>query len=181
MPRQWWPSLDAISAVIEAAGPWPSPTPHWNGTFVPLDVDKYDGLAVAVGYGPARSGKDGIGFDDFQVMDGSWQRLGGGSGSHTLDLRDQLQETTALHLQMSGSSGESLFDARRRVSHAIFVCGRDVAAIEVHRRFGVRSADVSKGHGWLGVLWTPDDRATVRAYTSDRTLTFSWTPHPEAA
>lgn len=76
MPWHWWPSLDAMSAVIEAPGPWPSPAPHWNGTFVPLDVDKYDGLGVVVGYGPTGSGKDGVGFDDFQVMDGSWQRLG---------------------------------------------------------------------------------------------------------
>ena len=43
----------------------------------------------------------------------------------------------------------------------IFVCGLDVASVEVHRRNEVRIADVTRGPGWLVVLWTPDDPATV--------------------
>jgi hypothetical protein len=181
MPRQWWPSLEAMRAVIEGAGPWPAASLQSNSTFIPLDVDKYDGLAVVVGYGQNRSGREGIGFDDFQEMGGEWQRLGGGSGSHAVDLRHELPETSVLHRRMGGSSGESLFDARRRFSHMIFVCGLDVASVKVHRRHEVRTADVSRGPGWLAVLWTPDDPATVRACTSDGTETFDWTSPQEAA
>ena len=37
---------------------------------------------------------------------------------------------------------------------------------------------MSSGPGWLGVLWTPDDLATVDAFNPDGTQTFTWTSPP---
>src|SRR6202453_4623635 len=82
MPINWWPSDDAARAVIESDGPWPSLVPVSNGTFTPFDVDKYDGLAVVVGHGRNRKGREVLGSDEFQQnKSGEWQHLaGGGSG-----------------------------------------------------------------------------------------------------
>jgi hypothetical protein len=67
---------------------------------------------------------------------------------------------------MGGSSGISPFDDRREFSFAVFMCGPAVASVEVDRRLGMRTADVSAGPGWLTVLWTPDDPVSVAAYTA---------------
>ncbi len=184
MPRHWWPSLDAMSAIIESAGPWPSPSPTSNGTFLPLDVDKYDGLAIVVGYGEDRHGREALGTDEFQEMEtGKWNRLGGGSSGHRLHLReDDLNDARqALHLRMSGTYEESQFDDRRALSLAVFVCGSEVATVKVDRLLGTRTADVSLGPGWLAALWTPTDPASIRAYTGEGELSFSWAPPGEAA
>ena len=82
---------------------------------------------------------------------------------------------------MQGSSGESPFDARRRLSFVVFLCGPAVASVEISRRHGVRIADVNAGPGWLAVLWTSDDPAVVRAYTADRRQSFLWASPNEAA
>jgi hypothetical protein len=103
----WWPNPDSISALIESDGPWPSPSPQSNGTFLPLDVDRYDGLAVVLGYGKNRHGRDVLGTDDFQVMeDGRWDHLSGGGSSLRLDLRDRLHEAKDA-LQLSTTMGLS--------------------------------------------------------------------------
>jgi hypothetical protein len=85
-----------------------------------------------------------------------------------------------LHFRFGGSSGKSLFDARRKFSHTILNRGSDVAVVEVHRPCGIRPADVSTGPRWLAVLWIPDDPATVDAFNSDGALTFSWISPREA-
>ena len=50
-----------------------------------------------------------------------------------------------------------------------------MTAVKVERRHGIRIADVSAGPGWLTVLWTPDDPATVTAYTAVGEQSFLWT------
>src|SRR6202046_4779987 len=82
VPMLWWPSDEVVSAVLDGEGPWPSRFPVSNGMFVPFDVDKYDGLAVVVGYGRNRKGREVLGSDEFQQNEsGEWQHLaGGGSG-----------------------------------------------------------------------------------------------------
>ena len=114
MPRHWWPSLDAMGAIIESEGPWPSPSPTSNGIFIPLDVDRYDGLAIVVGYGEDRHGREALGTDELQQMEtGKWYRSGGGSSGHRLHLRvdDPKDAKQALHLRGSGTYEESLFNA----------------------------------------------------------------------
>jgi hypothetical protein len=178
MPMNWWPSDAAAAAVIDSEGPWPSRSPLSTGTCVPFDVDKYDGLAVVVGYGRNRKGREVLGTDEFQQDDtGRWLHLAGsGSGWLPTQRWDLVEEREALHLRMEGSSGGSPFDARRELSFAVFMCGPAVAAVEVVRRHGMRAAEVSAGPGWLTVLWTPDDPATVTAYAADGRRSFSWTP-----
>lgn len=63
MPRQWWSSLGAVSAIIESKGPWPSPTPEYTGIFLPLDVDRYDDLVIVVGHGPNGRGREVLGVE----------------------------------------------------------------------------------------------------------------------
>ena len=179
----WWPSDDVVRAVIDGEGPWPSLSPVSNGLFVPFDVDKYDDLAVVIGYGRNRKGREVLGSDEFQQNEaGAWEHLsGGGSGWLPQQRWDLPTEREALQVRTVGSSGESPFDARRKFSFAIFLCGPAVSTVEIERRSGNRIADVSAGPGWLAVLWTPDDPAVVRASTADGRQTFLWTSPNEAA
>ena len=178
----WWPSDDVVRAVMDGEGPWPSLSPVSNGIFVPFDVDRYDGLAVVIGHGRNRKGREVLGWDGFQQNAGTWEHLtGGGSGWSPLQRWDLPSERDSLHERMGGSSGESPFDDRRTFSFAVFVCGPAVTWVEVERRQGIRIADVSAGPGWLAVLWTPGDPAEVRAYTADRRQSSLWTSPSEAA
>ena len=183
MPMLWWPSDDVVNAVIDGEGPWPSLSPVSNGTFVPFDVDKYDGLAVVVGHGRNRKGREVLGSDEFQLNDvGTWEHLtGGGSGWSAGQRWDLREARDALHFRMGGSSGRSPFDARREFSFAVFLCGPAVTTVEVDRRQGTRIADVSAGPGWLAVLWTPDDQAGVKAFTADGRQSFHWNSLNDAA
>ena len=178
----WWPSDEGISAVLEGGGPWPALSPVSNGSFVPFDVDVYDGLAVVVGYGRNRKGREVLGIDEFQQNEaGKWEHAGGGGSGWLPRQRWELQEgRDTLHLQMEGSTAESPFIARRPTSFAVFFCGPAVTTVEVNRRHGARVADVSAGPGWLTVLWTPDDAARVTAFTADGRQSFLWTSPNEA-
>ena len=183
MPMIWWPSDDAVSAVINGEGPWPALSPVAHGMFVPFDVDKYDGLAVVVGHGRNRKGREVLGRDEFQQNEsGSWEHLSGGGSGWSPTQRWDLQDgRDLLHFRMGGTSEESPFDARRRFSFAVFLCGPAVTTVEVHRRLGSRMADVSAGPGWLAVLWTPGDPAEVRASTADGRQSFLWASPDEGA
>jgi hypothetical protein len=183
VPMIWWPSDEMVSAVIDGEGPWPSHSPLSIGTCVPFDVDKYDGLAVVLGYGRNRKRREVLGSDGFQQNEGgTWEHSSGGasgwSRSHRWDLPDGRE---ALHLRMEGSSARSPSDARRKFSFAVFLCGPAVTTIEVDRRHGIRIADVTAGPGWLTVLWTPGDPAAVTAYAADGHQCFFWTPPTEVA
>jgi hypothetical protein len=179
----WWPTDDAVSEVIDGEGPWPSRSPVSNGIFVPFDVDKYDGLAVVIGYGRNRRGREVLGSDEFQQNEaGTWEHLTGGATGWLPTQRWELpSEREELHFRMGGSSGESPFDARRKFSFAVFLCGPAVTTVQVNRRHGIRTADVSAGPGWLGVLWAPGDPALVSAYTADGRQSFLWISPNEAA
>ena len=172
----WWPNDEVASSVIDGDGPWPSLSPVSNGIFVPFDVDKYDGLAVVVGHGRNRKGREVLGADQFQQNEaGTWEHLTGSGSGWSLGQRWDLQEARdALHLRMKGSSEKSPFDARREFSFAVFLCGPAVTAVEVDRRHEIRIADVSAGPGWLAVLWTPKDSAGVTAFTADGRRSFLW-------
>jgi hypothetical protein len=177
MPMNWWPSDEAVGAVIDSEGPWPSRSPVWTGTCTPFDVDRYDGLAVVVGHGRNRKGREILGSDEFQqARNGAWEHLGGSGSSWSTKLRwDMPEAREALHYRMGGSSGSSPFDDRRPFSFALFLCGPAVTKVEVARRQGIRVADVSAGPGWLAVLWTPGDPATVTAFTAIGEQSFLWT------
>lgn len=179
----WWPSDDAVNAVIDGEGPWPSLSPESNGLFVPFDVDKYDGLAVVIGYGRNRKGREVLGSDEFQQnATGTWEHSAGSTSGWLPRPRwDLPSERDALHFRMGGSSGESPFDARRSFSFAVFLCGPAVTTVEVDRRHGSRIADVSAGPGWLAVLWTSDDPVVLRAYSADGRQSFQWTSPRGAA
>ena len=183
MPMIWWPSDEVVRAVIDGGGPWPSLSPVSNGIFVPFDVDIYDGLAVVIGHGRNRKGREVLGSDEFQLNEaGAWEHLSGGGSGWSPRQRWELPDgRDALHLRMEGSSGRSPFDARREFSFAAFLCGPAVTTVEVDRRNGTRVADVSAGPGWLAVLWTPGDPAAVTANSADGRQSFLWTAPTEAA
>jgi hypothetical protein len=183
VPMNWWPSDDAVSAVIDGEGPWPALAPVAQGMFVPFDVDTYDGLAVVVGHGRNRKGREVLGTDEFQRNEaGVWEHLSGGGSGWSPEQRWDLQEgRDALQVRMEGSSGRSPFDARRELSFAVFLCGPAVTTVEVARRLGTRIADVSAGPGWLAVLWTAGDPATVTAQSADGRQSFRWTSPTRAA
>ena len=184
MPRQWWPDIESVNAVIDTEGLWPSSYPESNGRFVPLDVDRHEGFAVVVGFGPARHGRDVLGFDEFDQTDaGLWDRRGGGgSEGHDLGERQSLiVGRNALHLRGIGDTGWSAFEERPQFGHAVFLCGPDVFNVEIRRHRGVRTADVQVGPGWLSVVWAKDDPAEVLAFTAQGSQTFSWTPPGRAA
>jgi hypothetical protein len=181
---QWWPNVESAGAVIEGQEVWPAASPQSNGTFTPLDVDRHHNLAIVVGYGPTRHKGDlALGVDEFHELEkGQWVHLGGAASGTPLEQRQQLQEgRQELHLRLGGSSGKFLLEERPEYSYMVFLCGPDVATVGVQRSPGIRTADVSSGPGWLAVLWTPDDLATLDAFTADGTQTFTWTSPPSAA
>jgi hypothetical protein len=177
VPMIWWPNDAVVRAVIDGEGPWPTRSPVTNGAFVPLDVDKYDGLAVVTGHGRNRKGRDVLGSDAFQQNEaGVWEHSASSGSSWSPEQRWDLQDgREALQLRMGGSSGRSTFEARREFSFAVFLCGPAVSRVEVDRPQGIRKADVSAGPGWLTVLWTADDPAGVTAYTAAGRQSFVWT------
>src|ERR1700722_7457042 len=146
----WWPSDDVVRTVINGEGPWPSLSPVSNGIFVPFDVDQYDGLAIVIGHGRNRKGREVLGWDGFQLNDaGTWDHLaGGGSGWSPAQRWDLPSERDALHVRVGLSSGESPFDARRKYSFAVFLCGPAVTSVEVDPRHGNRLVDASAEPGW---------------------------------
>jgi hypothetical protein len=132
---------------------------------------------VVVGYGRNRKGREVLGSDGFQQNEaGKWEHLTSGGKSWSPRQRWDMQDARdALHFRIGGSSGISPFDDRREFSFAVFMCGPAVASVEVDRRLGMRTADVSAGPGWLTVLWTPDDPVSVAAYTAIGQQSFLWT------
>ena len=65
MPRGWWPTVESARVVIEGEDVWPAASPQSNGVFTPLDVDRYQSLAIVVGYGPTPlGGEPALGVDD---------------------------------------------------------------------------------------------------------------------
>jgi hypothetical protein len=183
LPRQWWPDYESVRATIENAGPWPSLFPRSNGRFVPLDVDRYGNCAVVLGFGQNHKGKDVLDFDEFECTGaGLWNRLGGGGSGHDLGARENVDiAREALHLRIGGNSGSALFEPSAEFGFVVFLCGLEVASVEVRRQLGVRTANVGTGPGWLAVLWTRDDPAEVVAFAGGGEQTFSWTPPSEAA
>ena len=73
------------------------------------------------------------------------------------------------------------FEAKPEFGHAVFLCGPDVATVEIRRKRGGRTADVRVGPGWLSVVSTKDDPAEVLAFTARGLQTFSWIPPGKAA
>jgi hypothetical protein len=183
MPRNWWATLEMAAAVIESEAVWPAASPRSNGTFTPLDVDRHQNLAIVVGYGPTRlKGDLALGVDEFHELEtGQWSHLGGAASGTPLHQRRQLQDgRQELHIRLGGHAGKFLFEERPQYSYSVFLCGPDVASVQVQRSHGIRTADVSSGPGWLAVLWTPDDPAIVSAFTADGTQTFTWRSSPSA-
>jgi hypothetical protein len=66
MPTEWWPDVESANALIESEGPWPSSSPQTNARFLALDVDRHGGLAVIVGFGPNRRGREVLRSEEFK-------------------------------------------------------------------------------------------------------------------
>ncbi len=184
MPRQWWPTVESAAAVIEGQEVWPAASPQSNGMLTPLDVDRYQSLAIVVGYGPTRSRGDlALGVDEFlQAENGQWNHLGGAASGTPLEQRQQSKVgRQELQPRLGGSSGKFLLEERPEYSYQVFLCGPLVITVRVQRSHGIRTADVSSGPGWLAVLWTPDDPADLSAFNADGTQTYAWTSPPSVA
>jgi hypothetical protein len=184
MPRGWWPTAESAGVVIEGHEVWPAASPQSNGMFTPLDVDRYQSLAIVVGYGPASpEGYPALGVDEFhEAKSGQWNHLGGAASGTPLEQRQQGKVgRQELQPRLGGSSGKFLFEERPEYSYQVFLCGPEVATVRVQRSHGMRTADVSSGPGWLAVLWTPDDPATVSAFNVEGMQTYVWASPPSVA
>lgn len=184
MPRHWWPTAESAAAVIDGQETWPAASPQSNGRFTPLDVDRHQNLAIVLGYGPTRPKDDLVlGIDEFlHVNDGQWSHLGGAASGTPLHQRQQVSEgRNELHHRLGAHTGTFRFEVRPQYSYKVFLCGPDIASVHVQRSAGIRKVDVRSGLGWLAVLWTPDDTATVIAFTADGTQTFTWMSPPAAS
>jgi hypothetical protein len=177
VPRGWWPTVEAAGVVIESQEVWPAASPESNGRFIPLDVDRHQRLAIVVGYGPTGSeANPALGADEFlRSESGRWVHLGGAASGTPLEQRQQGKVgRQELQPRLGGSSGKFLLEKRPEYSYMVFLCGPEVVTVRVKRSHGIRTADVSMGPGWLAVLWTPDDLATVSAFNTDGTETYVW-------
>ena len=179
-----WLDEEAALAVLGSVGPWPTRSVGSDGTYVPLDVDRYDRFAMVLCFGDGELvNHKVVGFGVFEDTrsSGRWRRVfggaGGSDGMHLMD-RQRLRggDRHDLHLRQHDS-----WDSQARTQQVVWLCGPDVARVEIRRQRGTRVADVSEGPGWLAVLWTPDTRPEVVAFDADGTQTFGWTPPGRAS
>ena len=182
MPDEWLDEEIAL-AVIESPGPWPAGSPSPDGAFVPLDVDTYDRFAIVLCFGNNEFAEHKVvGFGVFEDTGaGGWRRVSGGAGGRDgMDLLDRHrlhgEDRQRLHLRQHDS-----WESQARAQSVVFLCGPDVATVEIRRQRGARVAGVSEGPGWLAVLWTPDTPPEVVAFATDGAQTFHWTPPGRAA
>ena len=174
MPSEWWGDTEKARALIESEGPWPSPTPISNGVFVPLDVDRYAGLAMVVAFGENAGLKfEGVNAATFQrTGPGDYRRRNGGGGAgYTMNDRWEIgaDEKAVVKLRVHSGRGSEPSDA-------LFLCGPEVVTIEVERREETRIADVREGPGWFGVIWPSGDPPRVSAFDGNGDQTCLWTP-----
>jgi hypothetical protein len=170
---QWWGDSELVPTLIDSAGPWPISVATSNGVCVPLDVDRCGDLAVVVAFGVLPGlGTEGVADATFDKdRTGRWRRRNGGGSGYGLNERWDVPSDGrfALHLKVHAGWGSHPTDA-------IFLCGPEVAIVEVERRDSLRRADVKEGPGWLGIIWPPDDPPLVRVYDAGGRETDVWTP-----
>jgi len=173
-----WLDEQIALAVIDSPGPWPARWVSSDAAFVPLDVDTYDRFAMVLCFGDDDLVTHKVvGFGVFEDTGaGRWRRVFGGAGGRDgMDLLDRQRlegdDRQRLHLRQHDS-----WESQARSQQVVFLCGPDVATVEIRRQRGTRVAEVSEGPGWLGVLWTPDTPPEVVAFAADGAQTFHWTP-----
>ena len=173
-----WLDEETARSLLDSPGPWPARSVSFDGTFVPLDVDSYDRFAMVLCYGDAGIlGSKVVGFGVFEETGATRLRrvYGGAGGADGMDLlldRQSLHgDRGLLHLRQHDS-----WDSRARTRQVVWLCGPDVATVEIWRQGGIRVAEVSEGPGWLAMLWNPDSSPEVVAFAADGSQTFRWTP-----
>ena len=172
-----------MHAVIDGEGPWPSLSPKSNGTFVPFDVDKYDGLAVVIGDGRNRKGRE------VSVRTSSsrtTQEHGSTCPAAGVGGRRRNAGTSPPPERPFISGWEARPGSRRSMRDARLLCGVPVWTSGHDRRSrpsgtGPGSPMSAQRPGWLAVLWTPDDPATVPPTVTAAARTFLWTAPNDAA
>ena len=161
-----------IRAALSQAGPWPASTTERTQNVEVLDVDRYGGFAVVIAaieddalgvVGPMLNASVFRSDDD----NGGWRSVGGGgsgSGSDPLVRRPQWRDATKA-LTKSGTGWSALDDQRGRkgVCHAEVLCSPSVNTVIVDRVDDRRVADVSRGSGWVGLVWPEGQEPTVTA------------------
>lgn len=177
MPDEWLDEETAL-ALLDSPGPWPARSASSDAAFVPLDVDSYDRFTMVLCFGDEEVLRSKVvGFGVFE--DTGARRLrrvyGGAGGRDGMDLLDRQRlhgdERQRLHLRQH----DAWEGSQARTHPLVWLCGPDVASVEIRRHHGTRVADVSDGPGWLAVLWVPDNPLEVVAFASDGTQTFRWT------
>ena len=167
-------ALDAvIRPALDEAGRWPAATTVRRQNVEILDVDQYNGFAVVVsaveedvgGHGPM------LRTSVFHRAESGWRSQGAGGSGWGSDplLNRQRWRTPAPTLSVSGTGWRAL-EAKRRatgVCHATVLCSPAVTTVIVNRPGDSRTADVSKGSGWIGMVWPEGSEPTVTALDAD--------------
>jgi hypothetical protein len=169
----WWGDSELVLTLIESPGPWPVSVARSNGICVPLDVDRYGDLAMIVAFGPLPGVEtEGVAGATFaKDRTGTWRRRNGGGSGYRSNERSHVPDETSCELLLKVHAGWG-----SHPTDAIFLCGPEVARVDVKRRNSLRTADVSEGPGWLGIIWPPDDPPLVRAYDAGGEGVFAWAP-----
>lgn len=148
-----------LQAALDASGPWPAGTTVRTQDVEVIDVDRYDDLAVvtaaiaddSTGEGPLLVERM------FRWEEGGWRSLGGwgsGSGSDPLLVRQEWRDPEhSLQLHSLGWSRRGGKRGRRVICHATVLCSPAVISVTVERPTRHRRADVTKGPGWIGIIW----------------------------
>gem|GEM_PF-5135322 len=170
-------AYEALEAVIrpalDHAGPWPAATTVRRQNVEILDVDQYKGFAVVLsavaedvgGHGPM------LRTSLFRRIDTGWRSQGGGGSGWGSDplLNRQRWRPSAPNLSVSGTGRRAIGVKRRStgVCHATVLCSPAVSTVIVDRPGDRRTADVSKGSGWIGMVWPEGFEPTVAALDED--------------
>jgi len=155
----WDPRKSA--AALNEDRTWPTTKNEPTKRFEPLDVDRYNDRAVVLGL--FRGLTSGFHSDIFVRREGRWDyRAGGGGGSDAFRVRWQVGPHPSAPLQ-ARTKGWILGG----LCHAAILCMPEVHTVTIERPQGLRRADVSRGPGWIGIVWPEGDEPTVRAFGSN--------------
>lgn len=162
-----------IRHALDLAGPWPALTTSRAQNVEVLDVDRYEGFGVvlsaiersSLGHGPTLH-------TDLFRRDNGWQPMGGsGSGGgrrsdDPLVQRQQWKDPANVILRRGGGRCRPWRQGHGgpAVCHAKVLCSPAVASVVVDRPSDRRFLDVTKGPGWIAIVWPEGSEPRVTAF-----------------
>jgi hypothetical protein len=156
--------------ALDLAGPWPASTTSRTKNVEVLDVDRYEGFGVvlaAIERSVVTNGPSLLA--SVFRWENAWQSVcgggGGGSSEDPLMQRRWWTDMTNVILRCGGGRCHPGPGQRgQTVCFAEVFCSEVVASVVVDRPSDRRFLDVSKGPGWVAIVWPEGSEPRVTAF-----------------